>query len=175
MKIDLARADEDVRALTERFGGAVTFIGVDRGRGVRTVVVEKSVWRAAAEFLKTRGYDYLTDVTSVDRLKLPDWEKGGEHRRFEVIAHVTSLSRGTEIRLKTLLDDGGGLPELDSLVPVWGAANLLEREVFDLMGIRFAGHPDLRRILLSADWKGHPLRKDYPVEGYDLWNPLGRS
>ena len=68
------------------------------------------------------------------------------------------------IRLRVLLDEAD--PSVDSIIPVWAGANYFEREVFDLFGIRFAGHPDLRRIMMPDDWKGHPLRKDYPVEGY---------
>jgi NADH-quinone oxidoreductase subunit C len=68
------------------------------------------------------------------------------------------------IRLRVLLD--GAAPAVDSIVSVWPSANFYEREVFDLFGIRFEGHPNLRRIMMPDDWKGHPLRKDYPVEGY---------
>jgi NADH-quinone oxidoreductase subunit C len=68
------------------------------------------------------------------------------------------------IRLRVMLDEAE--PGVDSIVPVWAGANYFEREVFDLFGIHFAGHPDLRRIMLPDDWNGHPLRKDYPVEGY---------
>jgi NADH-quinone oxidoreductase subunit C len=68
------------------------------------------------------------------------------------------------IRLRVMLDEVE--PSVDSITPVWAGANFFEREVFDLFGIRFADHPDLRRIMLPDDWNGHPLRKDYPVEGY---------
>jgi NADH-quinone oxidoreductase subunit C len=68
------------------------------------------------------------------------------------------------IRLRVMLDDAE--PTIESIVPVWIGANYFEREVFDLFGIRFSGHPDLRRIMMPDDWQGHPLRKDYPVEGY---------
>jgi NADH-quinone oxidoreductase subunit C len=78
--------------------------------------------------------------------------------------HILSFQRKDRIRLRVLLDEAD--PSVDSIVPVWAGANFYEREVFDLFGIRFAGHPDLRRIMMPDDWKGHPLRKDYPVEGY---------
>jgi NADH-quinone oxidoreductase subunit C len=78
--------------------------------------------------------------------------------------HLVSISRREKVRLRVWL--GGDDPVVDSLVPVWPGANWLEREIFDLFGIRFLGHPDLRRILLPDDWEGYPLRRDYPVEGY---------
>jgi NADH-quinone oxidoreductase subunit C len=84
--------------------------------------------------------------------------------RFELNYHLVSIPRREKIRLKVRL--AGSDPVADTLVPVWPGANWLEREIFDLFGIRFTGHPDLRRILLPEDWEGHPLRKDYPVEGY---------
>jgi len=84
--------------------------------------------------------------------------------RFELNYHLVSIPRREKVRLRVWL--GGNDPVVDSLVPVWPGANWLEREIFDLFGIRFAGHPDLRRILLPDDWEGHPLRRDYPVEGY---------
>jgi len=84
--------------------------------------------------------------------------------RFELSYHLVSIPKREKVRLRVRL--GGNDAVVDSLVPVWPGANWLEREIFDLFGIRFTGHPDLRRILLPDDWEGYPLRRDYPVEGY---------
>jgi NADH-quinone oxidoreductase subunit C len=84
--------------------------------------------------------------------------------RFELIYHLVSIPRRARLRLKTKLS--GDDPVSDSLIPVWPGANWLEREIFDLMGIRFTGHTDLRRILLPDDWEGHPLRRDFPTQGF---------
>ena len=84
--------------------------------------------------------------------------------RFELNYHLVSIPNRTKIRLRTRVS--GADPVVDSLVPVWPGAGWLEREIYDLMGIRFNGHPDLRRILLPDDWEGHPLRRDYPTEGF---------
>jgi NADH-quinone oxidoreductase subunit C len=81
-----------------------------------------------------------------------------------VIYHLLSIPNKERVRLKVTLD--GSSPVVDSVFPVWPSANFFEREVFDLFGIRFSGHPYLRRIQMPEDWEGHPLRKDYPVEGY---------
>jgi NADH-quinone oxidoreductase subunit C len=83
--------------------------------------------------------------------------------RFEVVYHLHSLARNLRLRLKVRL--AGANPEVDSVTPVWRGANWYERETFDLFGIRFRNHPDLRRIMLPDDWVGHPLRKDYQVTG----------
>ena len=84
--------------------------------------------------------------------------------RFEVVYQLVSISRREKLRLKVRLS--GKDATIDSLVSVWPGANWLEREIFDLFGIHFNGHPDLRRIVLPDDWEGYPLRRDYPVEGY---------
>jgi NADH-quinone oxidoreductase subunit C len=101
-------------------------------------------------------FNLLTDATCVDRFPLEP--------RFELQYHLVSIPKRNKLRLRVKLSGDDAV--VDSLVPVWPGANWLEREIFDLMGIRFTGHPDLRRILLPDDWEGHPLRKDYPVEGY---------
>jgi NADH-quinone oxidoreductase subunit C len=99
----------------------------------------------------------LTDLTAVD---FPNREP-----RFEVVAHFYSLNRGHRLRLKARVGDRDGeTVEIDSLTELWGSANWLERECFDMFGVKFLGHPDLRRILLYPEFEGHPLRKDYPAE-----------
>ena len=127
-------------------------------RGETTVVVPLEQLRRAAEFLVSEPslrFTYLSDITTVDRFPLEP--------RFEVNYHLLSLDRRERLRLKVRL--AGSDPVTPSVVSVWPTANWHERENFDLFGIRFEGHPDLRRILMPDDWEGYPLRKDYPVEG----------
>jgi NADH-quinone oxidoreductase subunit C len=101
------------------------------------------------------GFDRLSAVTAVDW-----WPRA---TRFEVIYFLHSLNSATRLRLSLRIGEG---VELDSVTPVWRSANWYEREVFDLFGITFRNHPNLERIMMPADWEGHPLRKDYPVHGY---------
>ena len=125
--------------------------------GETTVVVPRELLRETAEYCRTQlEFNYLSDATSVDRFPVEP--------RFEVNYHLVSIPKKLKIRLRTKLS--GADPTVDSMVPVWPGAGWLEREIYDLMGIRFNGHPDLRRILLPADWEGHPLRRDYPTEGF---------
>jgi NADH-quinone oxidoreductase subunit C len=128
-------------------------------RGETTIVVPRNVLRAVADRCREDQdlqFNLLSDATCVDRFPLEP--------RFEVNYHLVSIPRRDRLRLQVRLSSNDLV--VDSLVPVWPGANWLEREIFDLFGIRFNGHPDLRRILLPEDWEGHPLRKDYPVEGY---------
>jgi NADH-quinone oxidoreductase subunit C len=99
-------------------------------------------------------FDMLTDVTAVDYL--------GEEPRFELVYHLYSLAKNKRVRVKARV--GEKAPEIPTLCGLWASANWMEREVWDLYGIRFTGHPDLRRILLYEEFEGHPLRKDYPKE-----------
>jgi NADH-quinone oxidoreductase subunit C len=125
-------------------------------RGELTLEIDPARIAAVCEFLKRdQAFSRVSTVTAVDRYP-------GEPR-FEVVYHLHSIQRNQRLRLKCRL--GGENPEIDSVTPVWRGANWYEREVFDLFGIRFKGHPDLRRIMLPDDWEGHPLRKDYPVTG----------
>jgi NADH-quinone oxidoreductase subunit C len=128
-------------------------------RGEVTVVVPREHLRRAAEFLAAEPnlrYTYLSDITTVDRFPIEP--------RFEINYHLVSLDRQERLRLKVRLP--GADPVLPTVTLVWPTANWHERENYDLFGIRFDGHPDLRRILMPDDWEGFPLRKDYPVEGY---------
>ncbi len=121
-----------------------------------TITVARENIVAACEALKQAGYNFLEDVTAVD------WYPS--EPRFQITYSILSMSLKQRVRLVVRLD--GEDAALDSITPVWPAANFYEREVFDLFGVHFGGHPNLRRIMMPEDWNGHPLRKDYPVEGY---------
>ena len=124
-----------------------------------TIVVDRPAIREACALLKDDPacpFNFLSDITCVD------WYPSDP--RFEVIYHLLSIAKKERVRLKVRLSNES--PVVESLTSVWPGANFFEREVFDLFGIRFTGHPYLRRIMMPEDWEGHPLRKDYPVEGY---------
>jgi NADH-quinone oxidoreductase subunit C len=126
-------------------------------RNELTIYVARESIRGAIEFLKSQGLtDFLSDLTCADFYP--------REPRFEMAYHLLSIKRKERVRLKVKLS--GEDPVLESVTPVWPSANFFEREVFDLFGVRFLGHPYLRRIMMPEDWQGHPLRKDYPVEGY---------
>jgi len=138
-------------------GGApdvVTAAKFDRDELTLTIVRESIV--PAARLVRDAGFNFLEDVTCVDLA--PD------EPRFRVVYHILSHSMKQRVRLVVLADSVD--PVVDSITSVWPSANFYEREIFDLFGVRFGGHPDLRRIMLPEEWEGHPLRKDYPVEGY---------
>lgn len=122
-----------------------------------TIYIARENIREACKLLRDRcEFNFLSDVTCVD------WYPA--EPRFEVIYHLLSIPKKERVRLKVRLDSAS--PAVESLTPIWPGANYFEREVFDLFGIRFTGHPYLVRLLMPEDWEGHPLRKDYPVEGY---------
>jgi NADH-quinone oxidoreductase subunit C len=126
----------------------------DRGELTLEIAPERIV--SVCRYLKEQQqFVRLSTVTGVDRYPAEP--------RFEVVYHLHSLARNERVRLKCRLS--GQNPEIDSITGVWRAANWFERETFDLFGVRFRNHPDLRRIMLPDDWEGHPLRKDYPVTG----------
>jgi NADH-quinone oxidoreductase subunit C len=124
--------------------------------GELTLTIAPEKIRAACSTVQATGYNFFEDMTAIDWF--PD------SPRFQLSYHILSHKLLDRIRLRVMLDEDN--PSADSITPVWSGANFFEREVFDLFGIRFAGHPDLRRIMMPDDWRGHPLRKDYPVEGY---------
>jgi NADH-quinone oxidoreductase subunit C len=122
-----------------------------------TVYIDSPFIRDACFFLRDQqSFNFMSDLTCVDLHPL--------NPRFEVVYHLLSHSKKERVRLKVQL--AGDDPVLESIVQVWPAANFFEREIFDLFGVRFLGHPNLKRIMMPDDWKGYPLRKDYPVEGY---------
>ena len=125
-------------------------------RGELTLTVAKEDVVPALRALQSAGYNAFEDMTAVD------WYPSAP--RFQLSYHILSHSLKERIRLRAMVDEADAAVE--SITGIWAGANYYEREVFDLFGIRFAGHPNLRRILMPDDWQGHPLRKDYPVEGY---------
>jgi NADH-quinone oxidoreductase subunit C len=146
--------------LTEAMPDAV--LAVKEFAGQLTIIIPPEEMVNVARFLRdTRGlvYNYLSDISSVDYY--PDYDRPG---RFGVVAHLYSMLYNRRIAIKTYLQEDD--PSLPSLTVLWQSANWLEREIFDVMGITFTDHPDLRRLLLPPDWDGHPLRRDYPL-GYE--------
>jgi len=138
---------------------AASVEGVKFDRDEMSIYIERSYIREACALLRDDlkcPFNYLSDVTCVD------WYPS--EPRFEIVYHLLSIPNKERVRLKVRLK--GDSPALESITSVWPAANYFEREVFDLFGVRFTGHPYLRRLLMPEDWEGHPLRKDYPVEGY---------
>lgn len=128
-------------------------------RGETTIVIPRERLFPAANFLRSDAelaFSFLSDISAVDRFPLEP--------RFEVNYHIMSLKRRERLRLKVKVASQD--PVVPSVTSVWPTANWHEREAFDLMGVRFEGHPKLTRILMPDDWEGHPHRKDYPVEGY---------
>jgi len=125
-------------------------------RSELTITVAREDIVAAGKAVQQAGYNFLEDVTAVD------WYPS--EPRFQITYHILSLSLKERVRLVARVDSVD--PSIDSITPVWPSANFYEREVFDLFGVRFHGHPNLRRIMMPDEWEGHPLRKDYPVEGY---------
>jgi NADH-quinone oxidoreductase subunit C len=141
-------------AAVKALSGLATDAKFDRSELAITVARENIV--AAAKALQQAGYNFLEDVTAVD------WYPS--EPRFQIVYHILSMTLKQRIRVVVRLDSDSA--SLDSITPVWPAANFYEREIFDLFGVHFGGHPNLRRIMMPEDWQGHPLRKDYPVEGY---------
>lgn len=125
-------------------------------RGEVTLTIAKDMIRAASAVVRDAGYNAFQDLTAVD------WHPSNP--RFQLSYHILSHRFKEMLRLRVLVEEADA--SVESITPVWPGANYYEREVFDLFGIRFEGHPDLRRIMMPDEWVGHPLRKDYPVEGY---------
>ena len=141
--------------LSEQFGADI--LGTKEFRGETTVLVAAPRIRDVALFCRdSLGYDMLLDLCSVDL--------HGSDPRFEVVYELTSLAASTRLRLKSSLSEDEA--EIESVTDVWPTANWHEREVWDMMGIRFRNHPDLRRILMWEGYPYHPLRKEFPLGGF---------
>jgi NADH-quinone oxidoreductase subunit C len=152
--------DAILARLRERFGDRV--VDSHAHRGDHTVVLARDTLAEALRWCRDEPdlrFDLLVDLTAVDYLKFPGREDGP---RFEVVYHLYSVAHNHRIRLKVLVDEDDA--EVATASELWPIANWLEREVWDMFGIRFAGHPDPRRLLMYEEFVGHPLRKDYPVE-----------
>jgi NADH-quinone oxidoreductase subunit C len=144
--------------LKAKFGDAV--VETHSNFGDDTAVVKPAVWRSVALYLHadpSLAFDMPIDLCAVDY--------PGQSPRMEVVMHLYSVSRAHRVRVKTRIgdEDLDGC-ELESVTSIWPGMNWLEREVFDMSGVTFKGHPDLRRILMYPEFEGHPLRKDYPAQ-----------
>ena len=145
---------QNLRAWDER-----AVVEVSQFRGELTIVLAREHLQRAAEYLQAEPqlqFDLLSDISAVDRFPIEP--------RFEVNYHLVSIPLRQTVRLRVWIS--GQDPVIATITPVWPTANWHEREIYDLFGIRFEGHPNLHRILMPDDWEGHPLRKDYPVVGF---------
>lgn len=161
MSEKLERLNQSLQSvLGERIRSVVT------DRGEVTLEVAAKDYLAVANLLRDSAelaFEQLIDLSGLDYSTYGNGVREG--RRFAVSVHLLSLRKNWRLRLRTFADDDG-FPVLDSLVGVWPSANWYEREAFDLFGILFSGHPDLRRILTDYGFVGHPFRKDFPVSGF---------
>lgn len=160
---DMAENNRAVQKIREKF--ASSLLDVREFRGEVTVTVRKEDIVAVCSLLKSElSYNMLTDITAVD---YPESDQ-----RFMMVYNLYSIPNKDRIRIKAPV--GEDACSIDTLSGLWNSANWLEREVYDLFGINFVNHPDLRRILMTDDWVGHPLRKDYPLQGPDREPYKGR-
>jgi NADH-quinone oxidoreductase subunit C len=149
------------KMIEEKFAGQV--LGTMSYAGQVGVLLKKDMIKDVCLYLRDEPslkMDHLADLTAVDFSQYP----GDAGPRFEVVYNMISTVYRHRIRLKVRVPEED--PRVDSVASIWQTANWHERETYDLMGVRFDGHPDLRRILLPEDWEGHPLRKEYPLKGY---------
>jgi NADH-quinone oxidoreductase subunit C len=146
---------ESAQKLKTRFGDLISESAEFRGEITVTLADAEQI-AAVCEFAKGQlGFDYLVDISSVDNY--------GDDPRWTVVYHLRGLKHGNELRIETNVSEEKS--ELPSVLPVWRTANWHEREIYDMMGIRFSGHPDLRRILMWEGYPYFPLRKDFPLAG----------
>jgi NADH-quinone oxidoreductase subunit C len=146
----------NIELLREKLGHYI--LQIESFRNEVTLIIDKESIVPVCRFLKNDkrfAFDFLSDCCGVDRFP--------ETPRFWVVYHIYSTAENHRLRIKAALDERD--PTIDSIVTIWGSADWHERECYDMLGITFRKHPDLRRILLSDDFDGFPLRKDFPLEG----------
>ena len=154
MPYTLPSVTDVLAGLTNRFGSLETSLN----RGQTRVVVPEPLSFDVLAWLKNQGFDLLIDVTCVDYLEY----KAAKHR-YGLVYLLASTATNQRLTVRVFVDDPD--PTVKSVVSLWEAANWLEREVWDLFGIRFTSHPDLRRLVMPDEFTAHPLRKDYPLQG----------
>ena len=152
-----------VAAIQDKFAAEIEEVRMPPAAAtdVPILYIKKSGLIALLTYLKTDPsceYQYLADLTATDEEVEP---------RFEVVYNLFSMTKKNRIRVKVRVNENETVP---TAIHVWTGANWAEREVFDMYGVRFEGHPDLRRILMDNRWVGHPLRKDYPLRGYQVFS-----
>jgi NADH-quinone oxidoreductase subunit C len=155
----------EFRLIQERFPGDIVASRLFRGE--KTIAVKKDNIVAICRLLRDSpetNYNYLSDLTAVDLLEAVDEDSGVP--RFEMVYNMYSMGTFQRFRLKAQVSEDD--PAIDTVEVVWPNANWAEREVFDLFGITFNNHTDLRRIMMPDDWVGHPLRKDFPLGGEEI-------
>lgn len=155
-----------VKKVRERFAHAILDTLIARNE--ITHLIKKDSLIDICRFLKDNPdlqFNFLSDIIGVDYFP--------QKPRFEVVYHLYSIPKKHRLRLKIKIQDGESVPSVTS---IWKGADWAEREAYDMFGIRFEGHPNLKRIYMPEDWDGFPLRKDYPLKGYkDQYNPYGEE
>lgn len=154
--------ENKLEKILKRFGEHIVYVKEQKGE--TTILVRLECQKELLKFLRyddTLAYDMLVDLCGVDYI--------GENPRFEIVYFLRSMRDGDRIRIKVRVN---GEEEVETVSDLWRAADWLERETYDMFGIKFKNHPDLRRILLPDDFNGHPLRKDFPPEGFDFDKPF---
>lgn len=162
MPLSAPPVDDLLAAIADRFGELPSSVF----RGQTRIVVPSDRALEVFSFLKGHGFDLLVDVTCVDYLEYRDppmQMRACAGRRYGLVYLLVATATNQRLTVRVFADDPE--PTVPSLVPLWEAANWLEREVWDLFGIRFEGHPDLRRLVMPEEFTAHPLRKDYPLQG----------
>jgi NADH-quinone oxidoreductase subunit C len=157
------RIDDLQRLLEQHFDGRT--IGLARALGELTLVIEPADLLSVGQALRDApelGFEQLLDLSALDYLTYKDGAWNG--RRFAVVYHLLSITHNWRLRLRVFAEDDD-LPVVNTVTDLWPSANWYEREAFDLFGIVFTGHPDLRRILTDYGFVGHPFRKDFPLSG----------